>query len=231
MKDYLFNRPLLTALILLALSVVILLLAADWYERKQVKKSHPTFSEMSQEIEELETSLGEMISHVRNKEMALDMREELLEEKNIELAFMSDKLRKMEKQHAATKEKTEKLQEQLAASKAMLKEAYALVDAERNSQGLVYRVQIGMLKDEVIPSFPFQADMFLVEEAAEHNKYVLGSFREYDASLEFRDLIRKLGMKDAWVVAYVDGNRMELTEAQAHAHGDAWGQEISMEDS
>jgi len=231
MKDYLFNRPLLTALILLGLSVVILLLAADWYERKQITKSQPTFAEMSKEIEELETSLDEMISHVQNKEMALDMREDLLEEKNIELAFMADKVRKMEKQNAKAKQHAEKLKEQLLTSKTMLKEAYALVDAERNTQGLVYRIQIGMLKDEVIPSFPFQADMFLVEESEEHNKYVLGSFREYPASLEFRDLIRKLGMEDAWVVAYVDGNRMELTEAQAQAGGEVWGQEISMEDS
>lgn len=231
MKNYLFDRPLFTSLVLILLGIIILLLAADWYEHKQIKKSEPSFAEMSQEIGELEVSLNEMISHVQDKETDLAIREQLLEEKNIELAFMSNKVKQMAKRNAKAEAQAEELKQQLAASKAMLKEAYAMVDAERNSQGLVYRVQIGMLKDEIIPSFPFQADMFLVEEAEAHNKYVLGSFREYEASLEFRDLIRKLGMKDAWVVAYVDGNRMELTEAQALVEGNALEQVISMQES
>lgn len=231
MKNYFFDRPVFTSLVLILLGIIILLLAADWYERKQAKASVPTYAEMSQEIGELEVSLNEMILHVQDKEMDLQMREQLLEEKNLELAFMSNKIKQMAQQNAKAEAQAKELKEKLATSQAMLKEAYAVLDKERSSQGLVYRVQIGMLKDEVVPAFPFQADMFLVEEDQEHNKYVLGSFREYDASIEFRDLIRKLGMKDAWVVAYVDGNRMDLVEAQALANGAAWEQETAMEES
>jgi len=192
--------------------LILLLLISEWYENRQRKQRLPTVTQLTGEIEELEVSLQDAVERSRNKSLELEARDQLLEEKNIELAFMTDKLNKVAEINLSKEKEIALLKKQLSSSRNMLKEAYLALETERDQQGLIYRVQIGMLENEALPAFPFEADMFLVEEVDNYNKYVLGSFRQYEASLEFRDLIRKLGVEDAWVVAYMDGERVDLME-------------------
>lgn len=214
MERYFYNRNFWAAFLMILGGLLLLFFISEWYENRQRKQRLPTVTQLTGEIEELEISLQDAVERSRNKEMELESRDQLLEEKNIELAFMTDKLNKVAEINHSKEKEIAKLKKQLASSRSMLKEAYLSLESEREQQGLLYRVQIGMLEDEALPAFPFEPDMFLVEEVDNYNKYVLGSFRQYEASLEFRDLIRKLGVKDAWVVAYMDGERVDLMEVQ-----------------
>ncbi|MDX2250185.1 MAG: hypothetical protein SF052_25605 [Bacteroidia bacterium] len=83
--------------------------------------------------------------------------------------------------------------------------------------GLTYRVQIGAYVFYEMNNPPEQAGGdFVAERADGFNKYVIGSFRVYDEAQSFRDELRKMGMKDAWVVPYLDGVRVTIDEANAY---------------
>ncbi|MEZ4827674.1 MAG: SPOR domain-containing protein [Bacteroidia bacterium] len=82
--------------------------------------------------------------------------------------------------------------------------------------GLTYRVQIGAYVFYEMGNAPEQAGDFVAERADGFNKYVIGSFRVYDEAQEFRDELRKMGMKDAWVVPYLDGVRVTIDEANRY---------------
>ncbi|MDX1905560.1 MAG: SPOR domain-containing protein [Bacteroidia bacterium] len=79
--------------------------------------------------------------------------------------------------------------------------------------GLVYRVQIGAYVLHQMNNAPKSGDDFVEEKADGFNKYVIGGFRTVEEANGFRDELRKMGMKDAWVVPYIDGVRVSQEEA------------------
>ena len=82
--------------------------------------------------------------------------------------------------------------------------------------GLVYRVQIGAYVFYEMDNPPVNAGDFVAERADGFNKYVIGSYRTYEEAGEFKDEIRKMGIKDAWVVPYIDGVRVTIEEANTY---------------
>jgi hypothetical protein len=83
--------------------------------------------------------------------------------------------------------------------------------------GLVYRIQIGAYVFYEMPGATSpKSDDFVAEKSDGFNKYIMGGFRTYEEALAFRDEIRKMGIKDAWVVPYIDGVRVTIEEAKEH---------------
>lgn len=75
--------------------------------------------------------------------------------------------------------------------------------------GRVYRVQIGAFVKFKPSADPLFAQQFMSESKDEMNRYTIGMFREEDNAELFRQDIMKMGIKDAWIVAYNDGIRDE----------------------
>ncbi len=82
--------------------------------------------------------------------------------------------------------------------------------------GLIYGIQIGAFVFYEMDNPPAEAQDVIVERADGFNKYVIGSFRTYDEAGGFRDELRKMGVKDAWIVPYIDGVRASMDEAKAY---------------
>jgi len=82
--------------------------------------------------------------------------------------------------------------------------------------GLIYGVQIGAFVFYEMDNPPADAQDVIVERADGFNKYVIGSFRTYEEAGSFRDELRKMGVKDAWIVPYIDGVRANMDEANAY---------------
>ena len=74
----------------------------------------------------------------------------------------------------------------------------------------IYSVQIAASKDESWLQFSENFINFRVHEVGELNAYSIGSFATEDEANVFRDKIIDMGVKDAWVVAYEDGERIIL---------------------
>ncbi|MFM7728984.1 MAG: hypothetical protein ACKO7B_19960, partial [Flavobacteriales bacterium] len=81
-------------------------------------------------------------------------------------------------------------------------------------EGLFYTVQVGVFSKPVAASLLKDIDP-LNSELTENSKirYTTGQFRSMADAVVRRDEIRKKGIEDAFVVAYYNGNRISLSEA------------------
>lgn len=81
-------------------------------------------------------------------------------------------------------------------------------------KGLIFQVQVGAFRNE-IPQDHFGEIVPVMGQKLDNGitRYRAGLFKSYGAATEARDVIRGMGYRDAFVVAYVDGER--LTGAQA----------------
>lgn len=82
------------------------------------------------------------------------------------------------------------------------------------AKGYYYRVQLGAYKFfDVKTKSNKQDESFLTESSNDVDKYVVGLFFSIEEADKFKDDIRKLGIKDAFVVPYKDGQRITHKEA------------------
>ena len=80
-------------------------------------------------------------------------------------------------------------------------------------KGLIFKIQVGAYKKIDLSQYKGNNKNFTVEE--EENgalRYILGYFRDLEEAKNFRNYIRKVGVKDAFVVGYKDGTRLPLEE-------------------
>jgi len=74
----------------------------------------------------------------------------------------------------------------------------------------IFSVQIAASRDELWLLFSENFVNFRVHEVGELNAYSIESFATEVEANVFRDKIIEMGIKDAWVVAYEDGDRLIL---------------------
>ncbi len=80
--------------------------------------------------------------------------------------------------------------------------------------GLLYTIQIGAYKNPVESSDLLNLDPIYKEQTAlGFTRYTTGNYSDYIKALSEKDRIIKLGIKDAFVVAYYNGKRISISEA------------------
>ncbi|MCD4746923.1 MAG: hypothetical protein K8R58_11555, partial [Bacteroidales bacterium] len=84
-------------------------------------------------------------------------------------------------------------------------------------KGLIYKVQITAINRPVTLNYFKGIEPISAEKSSgyEYTKYMAGIFSNFDQALEARNKIRSLDFKEAFVVAYYDGNRITEDEALA----------------
>jgi hypothetical protein len=81
------------------------------------------------------------------------------------------------------------------------------------AQGTWFRVQVGVYSKLDISKFKDNNKNFSVEQDSDGSyKYTLGHFRDYWEADEFKKYMRKLGVRDAWIVAYKDNQRVNIKD-------------------
>ena len=80
-------------------------------------------------------------------------------------------------------------------------------------QGLVFKVQIGAFKNKDLAKY-FDNNPNFGGEAkdGEPQKLTIGIFRDYWEADTFKKYMREMGVKDAWIVPYKDGERVEIKD-------------------
>lgn len=80
--------------------------------------------------------------------------------------------------------------------------------------GLVFKVQIGSFRNKDLTKYFNNTKNFSGDVDADGaKKYTLGEFTEYWEADNFKKYLREMGVKDAWVVSYKDGNRIPIKDA------------------
>lgn len=98
---------------------------------------------------------------------------------------------------------------------------------EKMPDGLVFKVQVGAFKTR-LPNNTFKGLDPVVAQTTPNGyiRYMAGNFEQYASANAVKNDLRNLGYSDAFVVAYLNGKRITLSEATAQAQ--AQGQVIEM---
>ena len=82
-----------------------------------------------------------------------------------------------------------------------------------NAQGVVFKVQIGAFKNKDLTKYFENNKYFSGDVDADGTKkYTLGYFSEYWEADRFKKYLREMGVKDAWIVPYKEGKRLNIKD-------------------
>ena len=94
------------------------------------------------------------------------------------------------------------------------KKSNSSVAASTAKPGVVYKVQIGAFRNKDLTKYFNNNKNFSEDVDADGaKKYTLGEFVEYWEADNFKKYLREMGVRDAWIVAYKDGNRVPIKDA------------------
>ena len=83
--------------------------------------------------------------------------------------------------------------------------------------GVFFEVQIGAFEYFDLDDYKDDLVKMNIDKAEQVDQYTLGKFRELDRALAFRRDIQRMGIKDAFLIAKIDGKRVTIQEALAEA--------------
>ncbi len=102
------------------------------------------------------------------------------------------------------------------AMQQMRDQKEAVASRGPDMRGLTYRVQIGAYGKTSVPAtLDKDDDNFDLETVDGLQRILIGLFRNMDEAEQLRSHMQKIGIKDAWVVPYRDGNRITMEEAKS----------------
>ena len=79
--------------------------------------------------------------------------------------------------------------------------------------GVVFKVQIGAFRNKDLSKYFENNENFGGETDADGvQKITLGKFRDYWESDTFKKYLREMGVNDAWIVPYKDGERVAMKD-------------------
>ena len=123
-------------------------------------------------------------------------------DKNAKIADLEDQLGKMRGDLTSTK-----------AELAQLKETPPAPSPMDFSKGVIFKVQIGAFKNKDLAKY-FDNNPNFGGEATEkgEQRFTIGVFRDYWEADKFKKYMREMGVKDAWIVPFKDGLRVEIKD-------------------
>jgi TolA-binding protein len=122
-------------------------------------------------------------------------------DKNARISELEDQINRMRSELTSTK-----------AELAQLKEAPP-VNSMDFSKGVVFKVQIGAFKNKDLSKY-FDNNPNFGGEATDkgEQRFTIGIFRDYWEADKFKKYMREMGVKDAWIVPFKDGQRVEIKD-------------------
>ena len=75
-------------------------------------------------------------------------------------------------------------------------------------EGTVYKVQFGLYKEFSINRYFEQPRYIGYEDVGGMNRYIISYFTDENVAMDFVGDVRKMGIKDAFVAKYIDGQRV-----------------------
>jgi len=171
-------------------------------EKKEWKKKAKEYSKNPANLKQLLDEKQAADDQVGTMTQKVTQMQSTISEKDAKLVELEDQI--------------SQLRGQLTAAKAELsqaKETPAAPNPMDFSKGVVFKVQIGAFKNKNLSKY-FENNPNFGGEAkeGEPQKITIGIFRDYWEADTFKKYMREMGVKDAWIVPYRDGTRVEIKD-------------------
>ena len=170
-------------------------------EKKEWKKKAKEYSKKPSDLKQLiedKQAADNQVSALNRKTTEL---QGSIASKDTRIAELEDQLSQMRGQLTAAN-----------AELAQMKEAPAATSMDF-SRGVVFKVQIGAFKNKNLSKYFENNPNFGGEiKEGEPQKITIGIFRDYWEADTFKKYMREMGVKDAWIVPYKDGERVEMKD-------------------
>ena len=171
----------------------------EWKKKK--KKTSPSqFKSMQDEL----NSLKGRVSGLDGQVSSLQAR---ISDKDAKISELTDEIRNLESELANARAEAEKAKQMAAQAATSAPEE--VVD----ESGVVFKVQIGAFRNKDLSEYFDNNENFggeVTEDGTQ--KITLGSFRDYWKADEFKKYLREMGVHDAWIVPYKDGERVSMKD-------------------
>ncbi|HWA35132.1 MAG TPA: hypothetical protein VG737_13420 [Cyclobacteriaceae bacterium] len=170
----------------------------EWKKKaKEYAKNPANLKEFTEAKQNSDNALAKMSADLKAAQSAVS-------DKNARIAELEDQIASMRGE--LTSAKTE-----LANLKAN-----PVVNPMDFSKGVVFKVQVGAFKNKDLskyfdnnPNFGGEA---AGKDSADPQRITIGIFRDYWEADTFKKYMRDMGVKDAWIVPYRDGARVEIKD-------------------
>ncbi len=168
----------------------------EW--KKKAKEYGKNPADLKQLIEEKESAQSQL-SSLNQKYSDLQAS---VSDKDARITELEDQLSQARSQLTSTR-----------AELAALKESPAPANPMDFSKGVIFKVQIGAFKNKDLQKY-FENNPNFGGEVKENEpqKITIGIFRDYWEADKFKKYMREMGVKDAWIVPYRDGQRVEIKD-------------------
>lgn len=167
----------------------------EW--KKKAKEYSKKPSDLKQLIEDKQTADNQLVS----ANQRVSQLQSSISDKDAKIAELEDQLAQSRTQLSAAR-----------AELAQLKDNPP-VNAMDFSRGIVFKVQIGAFKNKNLAKYFENNPNFGGEvKEGEPQKITIGIFRDYWEADTFKKYMREMGVKDAWIVPYKDGQRVEIKD-------------------
>jgi hypothetical protein len=168
--------------------------AKEWKKKKK-KTSPEQFKSMFDENASLKQEISSLQGQLSNLQSNMG-------DKDAKIAELTQRLREMESEVAASKRA-------IAEAKAVPADSGPVMD----DSGVVFKVQIGAFRNKDLSKYFDNHPNFGGEAGADGAQQItLGRFRDYWEADTFKKYLREMGVEDAWIVPYKDGQRVAMKE-------------------
>jgi len=170
----------------------------EWKKKaKEFKKNPAALKTLSEEKVVADQNVGTLTT--QNKQL-----QSTISDKDAKIAELEDQIARMRSELTS-----------LNAELAQLK-LTPVINPMDFSKGVVFKVQVGAFKNKDLSKYFDNNPNFGGEAAdkdkAEPQRITIGIFRDYWEADTFKKYMRDMGVKDAWIVPYKDGVRVEIKD-------------------
>lgn len=170
--------------------------------KKNFRNVKKEMKEVYYDIEKYE----QMKNQMQEAKMQSDSIKNKLEDAQEDSSDMEEEIEALKKQQEENRLLIQQLEEQTQGTPKK-----AIPD-----EGIFFSVQIGAYHKRDISHLlkENEAELSVEESDKGLKKYLIGGYQIYEEASKARLNLRKLGFKDAWIVAYKDGIRVDISQVR-----------------
>ena len=131
----------------------------------------------------------------------------MLNKHDAKVKELNDEIAKLNAQIKASELAAEKLAEQVKLEQLRYVELEKTIPTTKLPDGTVYQVQMGFYQYLDLVSFNDKLKTVRAEEIDGKKRYVIGHFENLLDAVQFSNDIKRIGVTDAFVTQYIDGER------------------------